>query len=76
MNYNNRLRNEILARGGEFIATGNLIHDMVSKKWDNPTGAFNVALKNNLVEMSVADDWKEARKEWKATGKVWYSSSR
>tara|TARA_R100001230_G_C5686428_1_gene195946 strand:+ start:662 stop:1954 length:1293 start_codon:yes stop_codon:yes gene_type:complete len=72
MNYNNRLRNEILARGGEFIATGNLIHDMVSKKWDNPTGAFNVALKNNLVEMSVADDWKEARKEWKATGKVWY----
>lgn len=72
MNYNNRLRNEILARGGEFIATGNLIHDMVSKKWDNPTGAFNVALKNNLVEMSVADDWKEARKEWKATGNVWY----
>jgi len=72
MNYNNRLRNEILARGGEFIATGNLIHDMVSRKWDNPTGAFNVALKNNLVDMSVADDWKEARKEWKATGNVWY----
>ena len=59
MNYNNRLRNEILSRGGEFIATGSLIHDMVSKKWDNPTGAFNIALKNNLVEMSVADDWKE-----------------
>lgn len=72
MNYNNRLRNEILARGGEFIATGNLIHDMVSKKWDNPSGAFNIALKNNLVELSVADDWKEARKEWKATGNVWY----
>ena len=72
MNYNNRLRNEIQARGGEFIATGSLIHDMVSKKWDNPSGAFNVALKNNLVDMSVADDWKEARKEWKATGNVWY----
>ena len=72
MNYNNRLRNEIAARGGEFIATGNIISDMVGRKWDNPTGAFNIALKNNLVDLSVADDWKEARKEWKATGNVWY----
>lgn len=72
MNYNNRLRNEILARGGEFIATGNLIDDMINHKWDNPSGAFNISLKNKLVELSVADDWTEARKEWKATGNVWY----
>ena len=56
----------------EFIATGDIISDAVGGKWHNPSGAYNVALKNNLTELSVADDWEEARKEWKATGNVWY----
>ncbi|QDP53568.1 MAG: hypothetical protein GOVbin556_32 [Prokaryotic dsDNA virus sp.] len=56
----------------EFIATGDIISDAVGGKWHNPSGAYNVALKDNLTELSVSDDWAEARKEWKATGNVWY----
>ena len=67
-----QLRNEIVRHGGEFIATGDLIRDAVGGKWDNPSGAYNVALKERLVELSDADNWKEARKEWKATGNLWY----
>ena len=66
------MRNEITLHGGEFIATGDIIADAVGGKWDNPSGAFNVALKDNLTKLSVADEWKEARKEWKATGNIWY----
>lgn len=58
--------------GGDFIATGDLIRAAVGGKWDNPTGAYNVALKENLVKLSKADNWAEAREEWKATGNVWY----
>jgi hypothetical protein len=58
--------------GADFMATGDIIADAVGGKWHNPSGAFNVALKENLTALSVADDWSEARKEWKATGNVWY----
>tara|TARA_R110002020_G_scaffold34352_2_gene104580 strand:+ start:204 stop:1457 length:1254 start_codon:yes stop_codon:yes gene_type:complete len=58
--------------GADFMATGDIIADAVGGKWHNPSGAFNVALKENLTALSVADDWAEARKEWKATGNVWY----
>ena len=57
---------------GEFIATGDIIADAVGGKWINPSGAYNVALKENLVELSKAEEWSEAKKEWKATGNVWY----
>lgn len=54
------------------ILMGDIIADAVGGRWDNPTGAYNIALKENLTEISEADNWKEARKEWKATGNVWY----
>ncbi len=49
------------------MATGDIIADAVGGKWHNPSGAFNVALKENLTALSVADDWSEARKEWPHT---------
>lgn len=58
--------------GERRILMGDIIADAVGGRWDNPTGAYNVALKENLTELSEADNWKEARKEWKATGNVWY----
>ena len=66
------MRADIRMHGGEFIAAGDIIADAVGGKWDNPSGAFNVALKENLTKISVADDWSEARKEWRATGNLWY----
>ena len=54
------------------IAMGDIIADAVGGRWDNPTGAYNVALKERLTDISVADEWAEAKKEWKATGNVWY----
>ena len=59
-------------QGGEFVATGNVLLDAIAGRLDDPTGAYNIALKNNLTALSQADNWKEARKEWKATGNVWY----
>jgi len=66
------MRRNITLHGGEFVATGDIIADAVGGKWDNPSGAFNIALKEKLTELSVSDNWQEAREEWKATGNVWY----
>ena len=66
------MRRDITLHGGDFVATGDIIADAVGGKWDNPSGAFNIALKEKLTVLSVADNWQEAREEWKATGKVWY----
>ena len=52
------------------IMMGDIIADAVGGRWDNPTGADNIALKKRLTDISEADNWKEARKEWKATGNV------
>tara|TARA_R110002012_G_scaffold303918_1_gene506201 strand:+ start:639 stop:1844 length:1206 start_codon:yes stop_codon:yes gene_type:complete len=38
----------------------------------NRTGALNRALMTRLTELSVSDDWDEAKHEWRATGEVWY----
>jgi len=67
-----RRARHVRMHGADFMATGDIIADAVGGKWHNPSGAFNVALKENLTALSVADDWSEARKEWKATGNVWY----
>ena len=58
--------------GQRRILMGDIIADAVGGRWDNPTGAYNIALKERLTDISEADNWKEARKEWKATGNVWY----
>ena len=54
------------------INMGDIIADAVGGRWDNPTGAYNIALKERLTAISEADTWAEAKKEWKATGNVWY----
>ena len=38
----------------------------------NRNGALNIALINRLTEISVADNWDEAKDEWMVTGNVWY----
>tara|TARA_R100001015_G_C4633548_1_gene198681 strand:+ start:1790 stop:2989 length:1200 start_codon:yes stop_codon:yes gene_type:complete len=42
----------------------------------NQSGAFNKSLINNLVDISVSNDWEEAKHEWRATGNVWYRPMR
>jgi hypothetical protein len=39
-------------------------------------GRWDKALKRNLVNLSVADNYDEAKHEWVATGDVWYRSLR
>lgn len=56
----------------DFIDVGSIVRDLVDEKWVNPTGAYNIALKNRLTALSSADDWAEAKLEWKATGNIWY----
>ena len=69
----NELR-EIAERVGanDQIDVGAIIRDIVDEKWVNPTGAYNIALKERLTNLSESDDWAEAKLEWKATGEVWY----
>ena len=38
------------------------------------TGRWDKKLIQNMVELSVADDYEEAKHEWVATGEVWWSS--
>ncbi len=56
----------------DHIDVGSIIRDIVDEKWVNPTGAYNIALKERLTALSVSDNWAEAKLEWKATGEVWY----
>ena len=36
------------------------------------TGHWDRKLMKNLVELSVADDYNEAKDEWIATGNIWW----
>jgi hypothetical protein len=56
----------------DFINVGDIIRNNIDGKWVNPTGAYNVALRERLTTISVADNWAEAKLEWKATGNIWY----
>ena len=56
----------------DHIDVGQILRDVVDEKWVNPTGAYNIALKERLTALSVSDDWAEAKLEWKATGNIWY----
>ena len=56
----------------DFIDVGSIVRDLVDEKWVNPTGAYNIALKERLTALSESDDWAEAKLEWKATGNIWY----
>jgi len=38
----------------------------------NRNGALNKALISRLTEISQADNWTEAKDEWRVTGQVWY----
>ena len=38
-------------------------------------GRWDRVLMANMVELSVADNYDEAREEWIATGKCWWSTS-
>ena len=38
----------------------------------NRSGALNRALMSRLTEVSVSNEWDEAKHEWKVTGNVWY----
>lgn len=50
--------------------------DFIGERLDNisvsRSGALNKALIDRLTEESVADNWEEAKHEWKATGQTWY----
>ena len=63
---------ERVGANSDFINVGNVMRGATDGSWDNPTGAYNVALKERLTALSEADEWKEAKTEWKATGNVWY----
>ncbi len=39
-------------------------------------GRWDKALKRNMVDLSIADNYDEAKHEWVATGDVWYRSLR
>ena len=39
------------------------------------TGRWDKALKRNMVELSVADNYDEAKEEWIATGEVWWAGN-
>ena len=56
----------------DFVDVGQIIRDVVDEKWKNPTGAYNIALKERLTDLSESDNWAEAKLEWKATGNIWY----
>ena len=38
------------------------------------TGRWDKKLIQNMLELSVADNYEEAKHEWIATGEVWWSS--
>ena len=73
LNEINELRGMAERVGAEdFVDVGQIIRDVVDEKWKNPTGAYNIALKERLTDLSESDDWAEAKLEWKATGNIWY----
>ena len=39
------------------------------------TGRWDMALKRNMVALSVADNYDEAKEEWIATGEVWWDGN-
>ena len=39
------------------------------------TGRWDKALKRNMVALSVADNYEEAKEEWIATGEVWWDGN-
>ena len=38
-------------------------------------GRWDRALKRNMTELSVADNYDDAKHEWIATGEVWWSGN-
>jgi len=73
LNEINELRGMAERVGAEdFVDVGQIIRDVVDEKWKNPTGAYNIALKERLTALSESEDWAEAKLEWKATGNIWY----
>ena len=38
-------------------------------------GRWDKALKRKMVELSVADNYNEAKEEWIATGEVWWAGN-
>ena len=56
---------------GEYMAIGeHLEGDNIGGM--NPHGPYNKALMTRMTELSVANEWDEAKKEWRITGNVWY----
>ncbi len=50
------------------------VTEKIEAKRDLGEGRWDRVLKQKMVELSVADNYEDAKKEWKATGNVWWSS--
>ena len=62
---------QAVANVGEYMAIGeHLEGDAVGAM--NPNGPYNKALMRRMTELSDADNWDDAKKEWRITGEVWY----
>tara|TARA_R100000458_G_scaffold59850_1_gene72199 strand:- start:6042 stop:7340 length:1299 start_codon:yes stop_codon:yes gene_type:complete len=53
------------------IAAG--VTEQIEAKRDLGEGRWDKILKQKMVELSVADNYEDAKEEWKATGRVWWS---
>ena len=47
------------------------VTEKIEAKRDLGEGRWDRVLKQKMVELSVADNYEAAKKEWKATGNVW-----
>ena len=56
----------------DFMTTHHLVGEERNEININQSGALNKALISRLTDISVSDDWDNAKHEWRATGEVWY----
>jgi hypothetical protein len=56
----------------DFMATHHFEGEEIKTINLSRTGALNKALISRLTEISVSNEWDEAKHEWRATGEVWY----
>jgi len=60
---------QALENVGEYVAIGdNMDVDLITLS----SGPYNKALMTRMTAISVADNWTDAKKEWRMTGNVWY----
>jgi hypothetical protein len=68
----NQAYNRAMENVTEYMAIGEHVDSDAIGVGMNPNGPYNKALMTRMTELSVADNWDEAKKEWRITGEVWY----